>query len=274
MSKKASITIGISLIMIVLLATFIVNSFRRHREEIQSLWKQGTDMNIPDKSTGSIKHGLNRLKALGFEPEYILDVGANIGDWSRVMKEIYPQAKVLMLEASPTCGKDLDTTGNKYAISLVGKKNEIVEFYESPKGTGNSIYKEKTKYFTKVTPTLRHIRTIDILMESHPPVQFMKLDIQGAELDALIGAKRVLEHVEVIELEVSMVNYNEGAPLALDVLSYLDTIGFDLLDIVDFQQLRKTEHIGQVDIFVARKDSKLFSQLQNNFNSSLRRQTK
>ena len=40
----------------------------------------------------------------------------------------------------------------------------------------------------------------------------LKLDVQGAELDVLAGASRVLEATEFVVMEVSFLEYNKGAP--------------------------------------------------------------
>jgi FkbM family methyltransferase len=131
----------------------------------------GTDLNIKDTTAGSVKPGLLRLKSIGWNPTRVLDVGANVGDWSRVVKDVYPDAEVFMIEGSETCAQDLMTTGNAFVISLVGKEDSTIEFYESKKGTGNSIYKEKTKYFSSVLPTIKPIYTLDTLTAHLPPVE-------------------------------------------------------------------------------------------------------
>ena len=45
----------------------------------------------------------NALKMLGFEPTKILDVGSNFGDWSLMMKELYPDAEYTLIEANKEC---------------------------------------------------------------------------------------------------------------------------------------------------------------------------
>ena len=166
-----------------------------------------------------------------------------------------------MIEGSESCSADLETTGNLFTISLVGKLNSVAEFFENKKGTGNSIYREKSKYFSSTKSILKPIHTLDTLMAGHPPVQLLKLDIQGAELDALKGAERVLESVEVVILEISLINYNEGAPLALDTLSYLNERGFDLFDLQDFTTLSNQgqSYLAQVDFVLVRRNSPLFT---------------
>lgn len=226
--------------------------------KVAAMWHKGVDLGIRDSTAGSVKLGMNRLKSLGFYPDRILDVGANVGDWARVMKDVFPLSTVHMIEASETCAKSLNTTGNIYAISLVGSANKMVDFYETPQGTGNSMFKERTVFFASIQPVRRQVYTIDTLMHDFAPVQFLKLDIQGAELDALKGAPILLASVQVILLELSMLAYNEGAPSALETLAFLSDIGFDMLDLIDFQYLSGSPFIGQTEVIVAKRDSELF----------------
>ena len=55
----------------------------------------------------------------------------------------------------------------------------------------------------------------------------IKLDTQGSEIDILKGGKNLVNRSSVIILEVSFIEYNEGAPLAEEVLSFMNEIGFD-----------------------------------------------
>lgn len=55
---------------------------------------------------------------------------------------------------------------------------------------------------------------------------YLKLDIQGAELDVLRGAKRVLEDVLVVETEIEFVPLYEGQPLFADIDVAMRNAGF------------------------------------------------
>jgi hypothetical protein len=58
---------------------------------------------------------------------------------------------------------------------------------------------------------------------------FLKLDLQGAELDALLGAERTLAATRAIEIELSAVPLYEGQALLPDVLAFLYGCGFELI---------------------------------------------
>ncbi len=55
---------------------------------------------------------------------------------------------------------------------------------------------------------------------------FLKLDVQGFELEALHGAERSLPAIEGVQAELSLVPLYEGAPDWTEVISYLQERGF------------------------------------------------
>jgi FkbM family methyltransferase len=83
---------------------------------------------------------------------------------------------------------------------------------------------------------------------------YLKLDVQGSELDALRGAERTLAQTEVLDVELSLVQLYTGAPLFGDVVSYLDLRGFGLIAIEPAFLDSATGVILQVNGLFARGD--------------------
>jgi hypothetical protein len=88
------------------------------------------------------------------------------------------------------------------------------------------------------------------------PTVFLKLDVQGAEIEILRGSRDTLAKVEVIQLEVALLPYNDGAPLAADVLSFMNERNFKLYDIAGFVRVNGRDLV-QMDMIFARADSTL-----------------
>lgn len=65
----------------------------------------------------------------------------------------------------------------------------------------------------------------------HERIDMLKLDVQGAELDILRGAERLLEDVLVIHAEVEFFPIYNDQPLFDDVFRFLVARGFELFDL-------------------------------------------
>ena len=94
--------------------------------------------------------GLNLLKLKhehGFEPRTILDIGAQVGDFYRECKGIWPDSQIMMIEATKECEPYLKDTGGNYLIAVLSDKKKTIPFYKTKlaeTNTGNSVYKELT----------------------------------------------------------------------------------------------------------------------------------
>lgn len=76
---------------------------------------------------------------------------------------------------------------------------------------------------------------------------YLKLDVQGSELDVLRGAGEAIELVQIVEVELSLVPLYTGTPLATEVLEHLDRLGFGLVSLEPAWVDPVTRTILQVD---------------------------
>jgi FkbM family methyltransferase len=91
---------------------------------------------------------------------------------------------------------------------------------------------------------LNQLRTVDTLRvetvtldaalepEGIEFVDFLKLDIQGAELKALQGAEKTLERTGVVHCEVEFSPIYDGQPLFPEIQHFLNARGFELIDLI------------------------------------------
>ena len=200
-----------------------------------------------------------------YSPSAILDIGANRGEWSRQVHQKFPDAKFLMLEATPKHNVSLSKTvedfggssNAEYHIAVMsGKAGETVNFFQGEESdTGNSMFQENTKFYANTQPIERITSTVDIEVQNSllrdMQIDLMKIDVQGAELLVLEGARETLARVTWIHLELSAVNYNPGGACYFEVDSFLRSQGFFLHDHGDvyrsLKRLFKTHGIAQYD---------------------------
>jgi hypothetical protein len=81
---------------------------------------------------------------------------------------------------------------------------------------------------------------------------FLKIDVQGSELDVLKGATEILDQVEIVQTELSLLPLYDGGPLLDSVVRYLDERRFALLGLAPAFVDPTTGALLQVDGLFAR----------------------
>jgi len=215
---------------------------------------------------------MQRLKSLaefGFNPGYIVDIGANVGGWTDQLTHFFPEAYFLMVEANPKHEpnlKNLCATHKNvdYSINLLSDSEKDSYFYTlknavaSDTESGNSLLKEKTCHYTDEKNEVKIIKstTLDDLISekeiSH--VDFLKLDVQGAELMVLKGGLDTLEQATFCLLEVQLQQWNENAPLCTEVVSFMGSKGFQPYDIID--QNHASNYTISIDLLFKKDNNK------------------
>lgn len=94
------------------------------------------------------------------------------------------------------------------------------------------------------------LRTLDSLVftgELRRP-DLVKLDVQGYELEVLRGAVSVLEHAQVLLVELSFRRLYAGQPLAHEVITFLGQRDFRIADICTYSQRARDAALLQSDV--------------------------
>lgn len=202
---------------------------------------------------------IKEMKQRGFLPKTIIDVGAYTGGWTSRVIDYYPNAKFIMCEAQPEKEDFLKKIKAKYPdqidyhMGLLGSaEKENVPYYLME--TGSSVLEENTDYDREITQLPMH--TLDNIIRSKSLAQpcFLKLDVQGYEIEVLKGAQELLSKVDIILLEVSILEYNKGAPLIADILAFMNSSGFSVFDITDLKRTSGEHALFQADIFFCRHE--------------------
>ena len=199
-----------------------------------------------------------RLKSKGFKPAFMIDVGAYQGEWTRLARRVFPDVPALMIEAQAAKRTFLDKVcadlpDVRYEQALLGRTGgQKVHFFEME--TGSSMFPENSnvaRLEKELTTT-----TLDDLAGRIPAPALLKIDVQGAELEVLEGAKATLASCEVVQLEVALLPYNEGAPTLLEVLNYMAERDFVPFDVSGMSRPNGID-LAQLDLLFTRTASPL-----------------
>lgn len=207
-----------------------------------------------------------------WQPNAIIDIGANQGAWSEEARFYFPNAKLLLLEATPKHEDKLKEVtmelGNaEYQINvLTGKTGDTVEFFQDG-NTGNSMFRENSKHYADSKSVKRTTITLDdAISASHikqnggmdsSVVDFIKIDVQGAELLVLEGGSKALAEASFVQVESSSTEYNSGGACFYEVDEFLRSHGFFMYDAEDVEKSEafKTLGWGQWDTLYVRPSS-------------------
>jgi FkbM family methyltransferase len=84
---------------------------------------------------------------------------------------------------------------------------------------------------------------------------YLKIDVQGYELNVLAGATALLPYINVIQAEISFVPLYEQGPLYNEVISKLDELGFELFTILPELKDPKNGRLMQGEGIFVKKQS-------------------
>ena len=162
-----------------------------------------------------------------------------------------------MVEANRNCEPYLRLLSKPYEIVALSDREGTTDLYVekiNPIGTGASMYKENTDWYGEGKYEIQTVKTATLDSRNYfngEPIDFIKIDVQGAELDILNGGEKTIKNTQFVLAEVSLVEYNQGAPLIENVVDKMKEYGFHIVDIVEYHSFPQLYNgiIFQLDIF-------------------------
>jgi len=164
-------------------------------------------------------------------PRSCLDIGANRSAWTKEARKHWPDAIYLLVEGNPECREELDASGENFRIALLSDSEKEVTLWQrkgAPACTGVSYKREVGTPFYEGDNAVgvpMMTQRLDDLVEGHP-FDLIKIDTQGSELDIFRGAPNTLASAKAVVMELSIIPYNQGAPLADEQIQFMASHGF------------------------------------------------
>ena len=201
---------------------------------------------------------LERLRSLGFNPVQIVDVGAFEGEWTVTTSLIFPNAKILMVEAMPQkvlALQPLKSNSNiDYEIAVLGEADGKDVFFTELE-TASSVLEENAATHNRIKRQTSSLNSI-LAKRNIAKVDLIKLDVQGYELEVLAGFDKYMATTDAILTEASLLDIHKGVPLVRDMINYMGDRGFVLYDICSVSTRRPLDNaLWQTDLLFVKENS-------------------
>lgn len=187
---------------------------------------------------------------------YFLDCGSNIGYWSVIASRLLPSGHTIALEASPSnynrLHRNAELNDGRFETVLGaiwsrdGETLKIVTHDQRHAGSSVVNRREKLGYKGYHEYKIESI-TIDsicarFIEENQRARIAIKLDVEGAEIQALEGAKQILGSREVI-----VIYEDHGQDSACDISDlFINQLGFDVFHCDELGSIARMKSIADI----------------------------
>lgn len=209
---------------------------------------------LEDRERESFAKLKNVVLGLELQRPLIFDVGANVGQSISIFKKSFPQSVIHSFEPNPDMfslleekwGGDNDIALYPYALN---SKSGIFPFHVTNVPEASSLLPPDPKLIKLSVDKKYNSRIIDVecatldtfcFKNKISSIDLLKLDVQGAELEVLKGAKDLLqkEKISVLYVEAGFAEAYTGQMEFKDLMIFCSEYGFQLWDISPFLYTR------------------------------------
>jgi FkbM family methyltransferase len=201
--------------------------------------------------------------------DVVIDVGANAGQFGSRIRAAGYRGRIVSFEPlsrafDALCRSSADDPDWECHRLALGSRSGSVQLNVSADLEASSVLPMEERH-VRHCPESAYVgvETVElaVLDEVGPSLigewerAYLKLDVQGYELEVLRGAARLLPRIALVEAELSLVPLYRGGPLYRGVIDHLDDHGFELISVEGITEEPETGHMLQFDGVFAQSTS-------------------
>ena len=174
--------------------------------------------------------------------DIVVDIGAHIGRYTIIAsKRVATNGKVVAIEASPSNFKILNRNIRLNQLTNIISLNHVVysketkiKLYLPGEESGNTIYNtvisDRARNEDKFVEV--NANTLDYLLQSkgikQEQINWIKIDVEGAEFEVLKGAANILSNSKDIALLIEIHNLRDSTNLYRPIVEFLNLYNFKI----------------------------------------------
>lgn len=220
-------------------------------------------MNSADSTTNDgigMSAALIGLRARGYVPEIVYDIGAADGSWTRQALAIWPDSNYVCFEPLSERENDLEALRKAHPkqirIETCGIGDEDGEL---PIGVTDFLWDSSFAYSGNSSRSVPVRRLDSLIAKGLAKPSFMKIDVQGFEKRVLDGGQKAIANADLILMECNFFPFCEDMRTLDVTIAYMSSHGFIPYEFVDYLRRPLDGAMGQCDILFVRQGHKLVS---------------
>jgi FkbM family methyltransferase len=192
----------------------------------------------------------------------VLDIGANAGQYASSLREIGYQNKIVSFEPlSSAYNKLLSASKNdsSWVIaprSAIGDRDGTIRINISKNSLSSSVLDmldthlnaaPGSSYVDSEIVDLRRLDSVAPRYMGDKDVVYLKIDVQGFEMQVLAGAAAILPKINGVQMELSLIPLYKGETLFHDMIHKMEYLGYEIFALSPGFTDANTGRLLQVD---------------------------
>ena len=206
------------------------------------------------------------LRSLGIT--LVLDVGANVGGYAAQLRRLGYHARIVSFEPLDDAFAALERVAAddprwECRRQALGSSDGTAEINVAANAVSSSLL-EINDLAVRSAPLAKYVGTQRVKVARLDPIWrelvrvddrvWLKLDVQGFELEVLKGAEASLPSIACVQAELSFVPLYDGSPSFLELVEHLNARGFRLAGLEEGHDDVGTGEMLQADGIFVRDD--------------------
>jgi FkbM family methyltransferase len=220
----------------------LMTALREIARSVRSLARRlGYDIVRYDVSHDPVARRIELIRRAAID--VVIDVGANDGPYAAALRSGGFRGRIVSFEpqedayARLVVAASSDPLWETYKLAVAATPGRAVLHVAGnsssssllPMSEQHAVSAPESRYVGELQVDVASLNSLGDQLVGPAEHGYLKVDVQGAELEVLRGAEGVLSRMRVVEVELSLATLYEGGAVLSDVVAFLERAGFVLL---------------------------------------------